>query len=113
MKKFILIIVVVLSIVGCREHVYHTYYGDIDTDTMPAIHDLDSSLYYTLKITELDSAQSAAMGLEGVVEIIFYSPSKNSYFFQLFGSDGGSSQRFYFNPDSTETFYNLKNHEQR
>lgn len=102
-----------ISLVGCRQHVYHTYYGDIDTDTMPAICDYDNTLYYTLKITELDSIETSVMGIDSMVEIIFYNPSNDSYFFQLVGNDGGSSNRQYFNPYSTTTFYNLKSHEQR
>ena len=38
------------------------------------------------------------MGLEGAYFVDFYKPSDNSYFTQMFGSDGGSSDRIYYNP---------------
>ena len=58
MKKLLLIgiwAVIALVLVGCREqHVYHTYYKDIDVDTLLPIHDEDSSVFYILETTKVD-----------------------------------------------------------
>lgn len=111
MKKLLLIgiwAVIALVLVGCREqHVYHTYYKDIDVDTLLPIHDEDSSVFYVLEITKVDSTIAFAMGLEGMYEVIFYCPSKDEYSFQLYGSDGGESPRRVFNPETDSTFYNI------
>jgi hypothetical protein len=52
MRKLSLIIATIVLLIGCgRKHIYHTYYKDIDTDTMPPIHDENGSIYYTLNVT--------------------------------------------------------------
>ena len=114
MKKILLLIAITELLIGCgRKHIYHTYYKDIDTDTMPPIHDEDGSVFYTLEITKVDSAIAKAMGLEGLVEVIFYYPDDNKYFFQLFGSDGGESPARFFNPETDSTFYNIMHYGKR
>ena len=45
-----------------RQHVYHTYYGDIDIDTMQAFVSPDGFKYYAVQTTVLDSAQAATIG---------------------------------------------------
>jgi len=60
MKK-ILIIAILLTMTGCREHVYHTYYGDIDIDTMDiAFYDFKDSLpCYLVHVSDLDSVEKS------------------------------------------------------
>ena len=114
MRKLSLIIATIVLLIGCgRKHIYHTYYKDVDTDTMPPIHDENGSIYYTLEITKVDSTIAKAMGLDGMVEVIFYYPAENRYFFQLFGSDGGESPAQFFNPETDSTFYNITSYGKR
>ena len=111
MKKLVICILGII-LLGCsQKNILHTYYGDVATDTLAVWCDEDKSLCYVLKTTKLDSLESAVMGLDSMVEVIYYNPSKDVYSFQLFGSDGGSSLRINFDPDSTATFYNMKNNE--
>ena len=98
MNKIILLLLLVLQLISCRnEGVYHTYYGDICIDTMQAIID-EGSPSYIVRVRPLDSIQAKAMGLEEVIEVIFYKPLENEYFMQMYGNDGGESARIYFNP---------------
>lgn len=83
-----------------RQHVYHTYYGDIDTDTMEALISPDGFKYYIVHTTILDSAQAAAMGLDSLWLHDYYIPSQDKYFTVAHGSDGGSSKDVYFNPET-------------
>ena len=56
MKKIIPIIaIVLLTMTGCREHVYHTYYGDIDIDTMEVAYTRDGFDWYLVRSAEKDS----------------------------------------------------------
>lgn len=99
MKKLSFLLSLVLLLFGCeRKHVYHTYYGDIDVDTMLALPEKDGSAYYTIKSAYLDSTITSEMQLETVLEVIFYNPSQDKYFTKWYGSDGGSSSRIYFDP---------------
>lgn len=103
MKKVFFGIVVIfvlfeLFVLGCRrKHVFHTFYGDIDTDTMTAIYE-DTCTYYLIKQNAVDSTLSKAMGLDYIEQVIFYTPDKDLYFMKWYGSDGGSSARIYFDP---------------
>ena len=102
--KIILLVAIASICWACREqHVFHTHYGDIDTDTMFAITDTDGSDYYLINAEMMDSNIAAAMQLEGMYMVIFYNPSKDSYFRKIYGSDGGESARVYFDPESGET----------
>lgn len=104
MKKLILIIIVLIGLIGCRkQHVFNTYYKQIDVDTLQAISDDDGNPYYIIKSTELSNDISSAMGLGKMFEVIFYKPSNDTYFTVVFGNDGGRSGRIYFNPYSGVT----------
>ena len=112
MRKYILLLLLLVCF-GCkRQHVYKTFYGTIDTDTMSAFTDLDGDTYYVVHRHYADSITADAMGLDSVCFVDFYNPTNNSYFVQVFGSDGGWSDRIYYDPydkDSTlrKDFYGL------
>lgn len=101
MRK-LLFFVLVLLMAGCKNktegNVYHTFYGDIDIDTIEAVEAWGDPNWYPVATTMLEDTMAHAMGLKSMWEIIYYSPAQNSYFFELFGSDGGSSGKFTFDP---------------
>ena len=102
MKKAVLfILLLVLFFWGCskpRQHIYSTWYGTIDTDTMQSIEDVDGESFYIVNVEEVDSSISHAMNLEGAYFVDFFKPADSSYFRQMFGNDGGESDRIYYNP---------------
>ena len=111
MKK-LLGIFSVLLLLGCtKQHVLHTYFGDIDTVVRQGIHDEDGQLYYIVNVEMIDSAICIAMGLDGAYFADFYKPSEDAYFRMMFGSDGGSSERIYYDPysksDSIDSAYSV------
>ena len=102
MKKILLILLVLLA--GCtRTHVYHTYYGDIDIDSLTAFEDVDGKPYYAIKCVDMDSSIAKAMGVDTLYNIIFFKPSTEEYFNMMVGNDGNSSARIYFDPLSGKT----------
>lgn len=86
-----------------KQHIFHTYYGDIDTDTLPSITDDDGLPYYIVKVEKMDEAVSDAIGLEGAYFVDFFKPSDESYFRMVFGSDGGRSEKIYYDPYKEKT----------
>ena len=103
MKKLYLLLLVLLFI-SCREqHVFNTYYKQIDTDTLQAVPDKDGSVYYPLFGRYMDKGGADAMELDSLFEVVFYKPSTDEYFTMVFGNDGGQSARVYFNPFTGET----------
>ena len=89
MRKLV-ILLTILMLVGCgRQHVYHTYYGDIDTDTMEAKLIDDNSPCYIVYTTEKDSVEKAP-GIWGYIYgpiIVYYNPSKNVYYKKFHSND--------------------------
>ncbi len=85
MRKGLFILLLLMLFVGCkRQHVFHTYYGDIDIDTMEiALYDLKDSLpCYIVKISNLDSIEKAP-GIWGYIKgplYYYYCPDKNTYY---------------------------------
>lgn len=77
----------VFSNVGSRmwkKHVFHTYFGDIDIDTMEvALYDFKDSLpCYLVKISSVDSVEKAP-GVWGYIYgplKYYYCPQKNTYY---------------------------------
>ena len=63
MKELIYILFTILLVIGCghskpaeeRLHVFHTYYGDIDVDTMSIAFERDSHNWYLVRHVEKDS----------------------------------------------------------
>ena len=108
MKLFLPVILLLLALLGCkRQHVYHTFYGTIDTDTLEAVENWEDSQWYPVVTTALEDTVAHAMGLSSMWEIIYYSPAQDKYFFELYGSDGGSSSRITFDPkDGKKHTYN-------
>ena len=55
MRKWVFLLLT-LSLIGCgRAHVYHTYYKDIDIDTMDVAFERDSHNWYLVRHVEKDS----------------------------------------------------------
>lgn len=91
MKKLIYIMFTILLVIGCghskpaeeRQHVFHTYYGDIDIDTMKVtLTDLDGSLCYAVNYIPSDSVEKLG-GFVGHGSIVYYyNPQKNCYYME-------------------------------
>ena len=83
MRNIVTIAIVVILLIGCnRQHIYHTYYGDIDIDTMQvALEDLDNALCYTVQVLEKDSFMwdEEIKHLPSPATIV-YCPDKNIYY---------------------------------
>lgn len=103
MKKILLILLISISILGCRKaSVYHTYYGDVDIDTVQTTLTKDSLECFPVKEEILDSTFTASVGLRWLQKTVYYVPSKDVYFIRVMGSDGGRSLDFYFTPGTEE-----------
>ncbi len=99
MKKLLLFFTILSILSACgRQHIYHTYYGIIDTDTMEALISPEGFKYYAVHTTVLDSAQAAVMGADSMWLTDYYIPSQNKYFTTAHSSNGNSSPKVYFNP---------------
>ena len=85
MKKIIPIIaIVLLAMASCRQHVYHTFYGEIDIDTMKvAFYDIKDSLpCYLVHVSDLDSVEKSP-GVWGYIYgplKYYYCPAKDTYY---------------------------------
>ncbi len=92
MRKLVFLFIIVLM-AGCgRQHVYHTYYGDIDTDTMEVdFFDIKDSLpCYLIRTIEYDSTEVIPgewRYIEGPVEF-YYCPNKNTYYYSFPDNEG-------------------------
>ena len=92
MRKLLLLLTI-LILAGCgRQHVYHTYYGDIDTDTMEvAFYDIKDSLpCYLVKTAPCDSVE-ILLGMWKLIEgpiKFFYCPTKNTYYYSFPDNEG-------------------------
>ena len=103
-RKIVLMLFVLL-IMGCRnEGVYHTYYKDIDIDTMVAIPgDGTTSELYVIKMMYLDSAMAKALQTDTIIEVIYFEPATLRYYMQLIGSNGTVGDKIEFDPVSYKT----------
>ena len=102
MKKILLIILV--GLIGCsRQHIYHTYYGDINIDSIQGVLDIDGSVYYNIQVIPLDPVLSKACGKDTIYNVISFNPSKNVYFNRMIGNDDSYGPRVYFDPISGRT----------
>ena len=109
MRKIILL-AIALMLIGCRQHIYHTYYGDIDTDTMGiAMFDIKDGLpCYLVHIKDIDSVEKAP-GVWGYIYgplKYFYCPKKDVYYYTFPDNHGNGILRgydpymnFYYSPD--------------
>lgn len=81
MRKLVIVFLVML-VVGCgnrkdasqsnkQQHVFHTYYGDIDIDTMEVAGQ------------DIDNYNCYIVNRKGKDTICYYIPSKNTYFIQI------------------------------
>jgi len=108
MKKLVFLFIIVLM-AGCgRQHVYHTYYGDIDIDTMEvAFYDIKDSLpCYLIRTLEYDSVEivPGEWGIiKGPVEL-FYCPDKITYYYSFPDNQGNRILNAY--NYITKEFYN-------
>lgn len=100
-----------MSIACCkRQHVFHTYYGDIDTDTMEiAFFDLKDSLpCYLVHEMEMDSVEKSP-GVWGYIYgplRFYYCPQKDAYYHTFPDNQGNHVLRgydpysdYYYSPD--------------
>lgn len=71
MKKILIALIIGISLVGCRKHIYDTCYGRIDTDTIEvSLFDADGSCCY--QIHEVNDSNYC--------EKVYYNPRKDKYF---------------------------------
>lgn len=109
MKKIIPIIAIVfLTMTGCREHVYHTYYRYIDIDTMDiAFYDFKDSLpCYLVHVSDLDSVEKSP-GVWGYIYgplKYYYCPAKDTYY-QTFPDNQGREVVKGYNPKTDYYYY--------
>lgn len=84
MKKIPFIIVCLLTLIGCRErHVYDTFYGTIDTDTMQATGwDLDGSPCYVVQTSQEEDSDRVdnQMLYWTYTATYYYNPQKDVYY---------------------------------
>lgn len=88
-----------LVMVGCREHVYHTYYGDIDIDTMEvAFYEIKDSLpCYLVHVSDLDSVEKSPRVwgyIYGPLKY-YYCPAKDTYYHTFPDNQGNAVLRGY------------------
>ena len=84
MKNLVYALMIILSLVSvsCRKHVYSTYYGEFDIDTLKRpMFTEEHYPCYTIKIIERDSIffDSIVKYLPSPAEIL-YCPEKNCYY---------------------------------
>ena len=98
MRKILVLLFTIFLLLSCRkEGFYHTYYGDIDTDTLIGYYDKGSTCYI-VKVKRVDSAQSKAMGVDTLYWVIYYKPIDNTYLLQVVDNLGGCGARTEFDP---------------
>lgn len=107
MKKLLFVIALITMVIGCRRHIYHTYYGDIDIDTMTVIfYDLKDSLpCYQVGTSELDSIEKVP-GIWGYIYgpiRYYYCPQKDVYYYTFPDNQGNSNLRGY-NPHTKKSY---------
>lgn len=91
MKKILLLITVTILLIGCgRKHIYHTYYKDIDIDTMSiAIYDEDGSYCYQVHTIIKDSFKRGDGTLyPNCPENIYFNPQKEVYYLGFPDNEG-------------------------
>lgn len=87
MKKVLLIIGVITSLIGCKnQHVYSTRYGTVDIDTVQTImYDSQRNKCYKVWEQDKDSIEKAP-GEWGYIDgpiIYYYCPSTGKYYCQF------------------------------
>ena len=107
MKKIMFIIVLLLEFTACRQHVYHTYYGDIDIDTMEValIEIKDNQPCYRVFSKDIDSVEKA-LGVWGYIYgplKYYYCPAKDTYYRTFPDNQGNAVLRGY--DPYTELYY--------
>lgn len=88
---------------GCRKHVYHTYYGDIDIDTMTIAFHQYGKDFYRVRYSEKDSFNwdGEWKYISGPI-IDYYCPDSNVYVEMFKDNDGnmiGNEMDPYHNMD--------------
>jgi hypothetical protein len=109
MKKWTVVaIMALMALIGCRkQHIYHTFYGDIDIDTMEiALFDLKDSLpCYLVHSSDLDSVEKVP-GVWGYIYgplFYYYCPQKDIYYYTFPDNQGNYIFRVY-NPVTKESY---------
>ena len=91
MKKLFFALITITVFIGCsKQHIYHTYYGDINIDTMNvAFLEENGFPCYEVYTTDRDSVEKAP-GVWGYIEgpvHYYYCPEKDTYFHQFRSND--------------------------
>ena len=100
MRKLIWMLLVLMFFACGRKHVYNTYFGKFDVDTMlVSLNDNDGSACYVVHVSPIDSVEKAP-GVWGYIPgpiIYYYNPSKDLYYVQFPTNDehGNVITRFY------------------
>ena len=79
-----------------RKHIYHTYYGTIDTDTLDALVDKDGSLMYVILRYETKRWFAHAAGANKAWVSEYYNPTHNRYFSVIYDDKGYVGPRCYY-----------------
>ena len=109
MKKLVLVLAALVLLIGCSQKgqkdqtvhssVYHTYFGDIDIDTMEiAFYDLKDSLpCYLVHVADIDSVEKVPGEWGYIYGPIrnYYCPEKNIYFYSFPDNHGDEILRGY------------------
>lgn len=102
MKKILIILPLMFAfcfLQGCRKHIYHTYYGDIDIDTMQInSYDFDDSPCYIVKTIDSLTVEEAEGYVGHGAIIIYFNPYKKTYYKQFPTNDEHGNVIVDFNP---------------
>lgn len=106
MKKLLYLITMAMllcTLQGCRKHVYHTYYGDIDIDTMEVYaYDLDSTPCYAVKIYDSLTVEKTKLYVGHGPVVICFNPKKNVYYKQFPSHDEHGNVVVKLDPETGE-----------
>ncbi|MBQ7429405.1 MAG: hypothetical protein IJV29_07025 [Butyrivibrio sp.] len=100
MKKLIIVFLAMLA-VGCgrtknsalqKQHVFHTYYGDIDIDTMEVAGQ------------DVDNHDCYVVNRKGKDTIYYYIPDKNTYFVQIPSCNEYGNVTIDFDPQTNKDY---------
>lgn len=99
-KLFLLLCLIAFTLFGCKgEHVFHTYYKDIDTDTMEVMMwDTDSTPCYKVHFIDSTVVEKTKGYVGHGPIIVFFNPSKNMYYRQFPANNAWGNAIMEFDP---------------
>ena len=90
------------EVLQCDSPVYHTCFGDINTDSLEVgLWDADGSPCYVVRTAALDSIEKAP-GVWGCIHgpvVYYYNPRKDVYYLQFPTNDEHGNAIINYNPD--------------